>query len=110
MIIGGFIVGGSQSTQVIVRALGPSLATFGVANPLPDPMLEIYDSDGTLVAGNDNWRSTQTAEIEATGLPPANDLEAAIVATLPPGTYTALVRDTNHSTGIGLVEAYNLEL
>ncbi len=109
VIIGGFIVGGAVPTQVIVRALGPSLATFGVSSPLPDPMLEIYDSDGTLVAGNDNWRSSQTAEIEAT-LPPANDLEAAIVATLPPGSYTALVHDTNHATGIGLVEAYNLEL
>lgn len=109
VIIGGFIVGGAVPTQVIVRALGPSLASFGVSNPILDPALEIYDSDGNFVAANDNWRSSQAEEIEAT-LPPANDLEAAIVATLPPGSYTALVHDSNHATGVGLVEAYNLEL
>ncbi len=109
VIIGGFIVGGADPTQVIVRALGPSLATFGVSNPLPDPALEIHDADGTLVSRNDNWPSNQAEEIEAT-LPPANNLESAIVATLPPGSYTALVHDINRSTGVGLVEVYNLEL
>ncbi len=109
VIIGGFIVGGADLTQVIVRALGPSLATFGVSNPIPDPALEIYDADGTLVSRNDNWPSNQAEEIKAT-LPPANDLESAIVATLPPGSYTALMHDINHATGVGLVEVYNLEL
>jgi acetyl esterase/lipase len=108
IIIGGFIVGGADPTQVIVRALGPSLAAFGVSNPLPDPVLEVYDSDGTLVSANDNWRSTQGQEIQAT-LPPTDNREPAIVATLPPGFYTALVHDATHSTGVGLVEVYNLE-
>jgi hypothetical protein len=91
-----------------VRALGPSLAAFGVSNPLPDPVLEVYDSDGTLVSANDNWRSTQGQEIQAT-LPPTDNRESAIVATLPPGFDTALVHDSTHGAGVGLVEVYNLE-
>lgn len=109
VMVGGFIIGGSDSTEVIVRALGPSLAPFGISNPLPNPALEIYDSNGTQIATNDDWRSTQAAEIQAT-IPPANDLEAAIVATLVPGNYTAVVRDAGEGSGIGLVEVYNLEL
>jgi acetyl esterase/lipase len=108
VMIGGFIIGDGDPTEVIVRALGPSLASFGVENLLSDPVLGIYDSNGALLASNDNWRSTQEQEIEAT-IPPANDLESAIVATLAPGPYTALVRDANHATGVGLVEVYNLE-
>jgi acetyl esterase/lipase len=108
VMIGGFIVGDGDPTEVIVRALGPSLAVFGVINPLPDPNLGVYDGNGTLIASNDSWRSTQEREIEAT-IPPTNDLESAIVATLSPGPYTAVVRDTNHATGVGLVEVYNLE-
>ena len=107
-MIGGFIVGGSDPTEVIVRALGPSLAAFGVTNPLPDPVLEVYDSNGTLTAANDNWRSIQEQDIQAT-LPPTNNLESAIVARLVPGVYTAVVHDASHSTGVGLVEVYNLE-
>jgi acetyl esterase/lipase len=107
-MIGGFIVGGGDPTEVIVRALGPSLAAFGVTNPLPDPVLEVYDSNGTLTAANDNWRSTQEQEIQAT-LPPTNNLESAILARLVPGVYTAVVHDASHSTGVGLVEVYNLE-
>jgi len=108
VMIGGFIVGDGDPTELIVRALGPSLASFGVENLLSDPVLGVYDSNGSLIASNDNWRSTQEREIEAT-IPPANDLESAIVATLAPGPYTALVRDANHATGVGLVEVYNLE-
>ena len=108
VMIGGFIVGSGEPTKVIVRALGPSLAAFGVTNPLPNPALSIYDSDGTLIASNDDWRSTQAQEIQAT-IPPTDDLESAIVATLAPGAYTALVRDATHATGTGLFEVYNLE-
>jgi hypothetical protein len=108
VIIGGFIIGGTDRTEVIVRALGPSLAAFGVSNPLPDPVLQLYNADGALVSVNDNWQSTQAQEIQNT-LPPTNTLESAIVATLPAGNYTALVHDASHSTGIGLVEVYNLE-
>jgi acetyl esterase/lipase len=108
-MIGGFIIGGDQSTNVIVRALGPSLAVAGITNFLPDPMLELHDGNGALVATNDNWKSNQMQEIIATGIPPTNDSEAAIVATLPPGNYTAVTRDVHFQSGVGLVEAYDLE-
>ena len=108
-MIGGFIVGGSQPTSVIVRALGPSLAAAGITNFLPDPMLELHDSNGTVIATNDNWKSDQMQEITATGIPPTNDNEAAIVASLQPGSYTAVTRDAHFATGVGLVEAYDLE-
>lgn len=110
VMIGGFIIGGSNSTDVIVRALGPSLAAFGVSNPLPNPALEIYDSNGAQVAANDDWRSTQAQEIQATNLPPTNNSEAAILTTLVPGNYTAVVHDAGQGTGIGLVEVYDLDL
>lgn len=109
VIIGGFIVGGTDPTDVIVRALGPSLSAFRVKSPLNDPYLELRDNDGTLVAANDNWRSNQEQEIIDTTIPPTNNKESAIVATLAPGNYTAIVRDANFSTGVALVEAYDLE-
>jgi hypothetical protein len=109
-MIAGFIVlsstGGSGS--VIVRAIGPSLADANVANPLLDPTLELHDSNGTLLAANDNWKSDQQTEIEATGLQPSNDSEAAIVTTLAPGAYTAIQSGKEGGTGVGLVEVYNL--
>ncbi len=108
VIIGGFIIGGADATQVIARALGPSLGAFGVSGPLPNPVLDIFDANGSLLVSNDNWRSTQEAQIAGT-IPPGNDLEAAIVATLPPGNYTAVARDATGTPGIGLVEVYNLE-
>jgi hypothetical protein len=114
VMIGGFIVGGGSplgTTRVIVRALGPSVP---VAGALSDPTLELRDGSGTLVASNDNWKtrpdgSSQQAEIEATTIPPTNDLESALVQTLPPGNYTAIVRGANNTTGVGLVEVYNLQ-
>jgi acetyl esterase/lipase len=109
VIIGGFIVGGTDPTSVIVRALGPSLGPLGVPTPLPNPYLELHDSNGTLLFANDNWRSTQEQQIIATTIPPTDDLESAIVATLSPGSYTAVVRDANFATGIALVEVYDLE-
>jgi streptogramin lyase len=110
VMIAGFIAASSSggSGEVIVRALGPSLASAGVTDPLADPTLELYDSNGVLLAANDNWKDTQKAEIEATGIPPTNDAEAAIVRTFVPGGYTAIVRGKNDTTGVGLVEAYNL--
>jgi hypothetical protein len=99
---------------VIVRALGPSLTSFGIAGALGDPTLELRDGSGTLINSNDNWKtrpdgSSQQAEIEATTIPPTNDLESALVATLPPGNYTAIVRGKNNTTGVGVVEVYNLQ-
>jgi hypothetical protein len=111
VMIGGFIVGGGSgggTARVMVRALGPSLAGSGVAGALGDPTLEVHDGDGTLIASNDNWRSDQEVEIIATGIPPLNDLESAIVRNLTPGNYTAIVHGVNNTTGVALVEAYGL--
>jgi hypothetical protein len=110
VMIGGFIIVGPGSLKVIARAIGPSLTSQGVANALQDPTLELHDGNGTLVAANDNWKDTQQAEIEASGVAPTNDLESAIVATLNPypATYTAIVRGVNDTTGVALVEVYAL--
>jgi hypothetical protein len=99
---------------VLLRAIGPSLANFGITDPLADPVLELHAQDGMLITSNDNWKvkdsgGSQEAEIDATNLPPTNDLESAIVATLDPGLYTAVVTGKNGGTGVGLVEAYDLD-
>ncbi len=104
----GFIVTGTNNKRVILRALGPSLSGKGVQGSLADPTLTLYNSAGGVLATNDNWRDTQQAEIQATGVPPTNNLESAIVRTLAPGKYTAVLRGKNGTTGIGLVEAYDL--
>jgi predicted outer membrane repeat protein len=109
-LIGGFIVTGTQPKKIIVRAIGPSLSSF-FPGALADPILELRDSSGGLIRSNDNWRSDQEAEIIATTIPPSNDLESAIVATLPANNsaYTAIMRGVNGGTGVGLVEAYDLD-
>jgi uncharacterized repeat protein (TIGR03803 family) len=108
VLIGGFIVTGTQQKEVIVRAIGPALSGFGVKGALADPVLELHEPDGTVMT-NDNWKDTQESAITATNLAPSNDLESAIVATLPPGLYTAIVTGTNDTTGVALVEAYDLD-
>ncbi len=108
VMIAGFIIGGNQSRKVILRALGPSLTAKGIAGALADPTLELHNSFGALVAQNNNWRSNQEAEINATGIPPTNDNESAIVAILPPGRYSAIVRGVNNSSGVALVEVYQI--
>jgi hypothetical protein len=108
-MIGGFILGGEgDSATVLVRALGPSLGPLGVASALPDPTLELHDSDGNIIQFNDNWKDSQQAEIQATGLAPGNDLDSALLAPLPAGAYTAIVAGKNGVTGVGLVEVYRL--
>lgn len=111
VMIGGLILGpnGTGSAKVLVRGLGPSLTSAGVANALADPNLELRDASGNLIATNDNWKDTQQSDIQATTIPPSNDLESAIVQTLAPGNYTAIVRGKNSGTGVGLVELYNLQ-
>jgi len=106
VLIGGTIIIGSGSTNVLFRALGPSVP--GVPNALQDTTLELYDSQGTLIATNDNWRDSQAAEIKATTIPPPDVREAAILRQLTPGAYTAIVRGKNNTTGVALVEAYQL--
>ena len=93
---------------MVVRALGPSLGSANVTGALQDPTLELHDSNGALVALNDNWRDTQEGFITSTGLAPSDDREAAIFATLPAGAYTAVVQGQNATTGVGLVEVYNI--
>jgi hypothetical protein len=105
VMIGGVIVQGVQPQTVIARALGPSLAVTG---SLADPTLELHDQNGDLIASNDNWRSNQETEIESTNLAPANDNESAILATLTPAPYTAVVQGANGATGVALVEIYAL--
>ena len=106
-MVAGMIVLGQTPQNVIVRAIGPSLDLPG---KLADPVLELRDGNGALIRSNDNWRSDQEAEIIATTIPPANDLESAIVATLPANgaTYTAVVRGVNGTTGVAVVEVYGL--
>ncbi len=107
--IAGFVVSGTGSKRVLVRCLGPSLAAFGVTGPISDPMLVLNNSQGQLVASNDNWRSTQATEIQAARLAPGDDREAALIATLPPGAYTAIVSGAGGAVGVGIVEAYDLD-
>jgi hypothetical protein len=109
VMIGGFIIGGGEPSKVLVRAIGPSLTQFGVPGALQATTLELHDSNGNVIGSNQGWRSTQESEIQATNIPPTNDNEAAILATLVPGSYTAIVRGKNNTTGVGLVEAYNLQ-
>lgn len=112
VLIGGFILGGANgSVTIIVRAIGPSLAQSGVSGPLPDPLLELRDGNGMLIGFNDNWKDDpgQASQLTQAGLQPQSDLESAIAAELPPGMYTAVVSGKNGSTGVGLVEVYNLQ-
>jgi hypothetical protein len=97
-----------------MRARGPSLAAAQIQTALADPMLELHDRNGALITTNDNWKTndhthqSQEAEVRASGLQPTNDLEPAIVTSLAPGPYTAIVRGRNNTTGVALVESYNL--
>ena len=116
VMIGGLIVGPANgaNTKVVVRAIGPTLGNFGIAGALQDPTLELHDGSGATMAANDNWKtrsdgSSQEAEITATGLKPGDDRESALVQTLPPGNYTAIVRGKGNTTGVGLVEVYNIQ-
>jgi hypothetical protein len=107
VLIAGFIITGSQSKRVMIRALGPVLP---VNENLADPTLELHDSTGALVAGNDNWRDSQENELKATTIPPANDYDSSIARNLQPGAYTAIVAGKGGTTGVGLVEVYDLDL
>jgi Matrixin len=110
VLIGGFIVDAGAPKKVIIRALGPSLGAGGTGGVLMNPLVELRDSAGNLVAMNDDWSSgPQQAEIIATGVPPSNPLESALIATLPPGNYTAVVRGADGGSGVGLVEIFDLD-
>ena len=119
ILIGGFVIEGTVPKTVIVRAIGPELTQFGVPNALADPTLELHDGTRALIASNDNWQTTQiggmissdqVSTIQNSGLAPTQPSESAIVATLPPGNYTAVVRGKNNTTGVALVEVDNFAL
>jgi hypothetical protein len=112
VLIGGFFAGPQTAfvTRVVVRAIGPSLSAFGVPQPIQDPTLEIRNRDGNLIASNDDWQTDQKTAIQATGLQPSDARESAIVLTnFEPGPYTAIVRGKNNTTGVGLVEIYDVQ-
>jgi phospholipase/lecithinase/hemolysin len=109
VLIAGFIVGTGESDTIVVRAIGPSLADMGVADPLLDPTLDLYDANGVILVSDDNWRDSQETLIQSTGLTPTNDAESAIIKSLGPGNYTAVVRGKDDTTGVALVEVYNLQ-
>ncbi len=117
VMIGGFIVQGTGTKRVIIRAIGPELGQYGVPNPLADPTLELHDGAGALIGSNDNWQTTiiggiithdQVQEIQDSGHAPGDARESAIIADLPPGNYTAIVRGVNNTTGVALVEVYDI--
>lgn len=111
IVIAGFTLGGhAGDDRIAVRGLGPSLGLMGVPNTLADPMLELRDGNGALLVSNNDWQDNpaQAAELTAADLPLANNVESGLVATLPPGLYTALLSGVNNGTGIGLVEVYDL--
>jgi hypothetical protein len=110
VLIAGFIVGEVEKSTVVLRALGPSLASAGLGNPVLDPTLSVFDANGTVITTNDNWQDDlNMLDLEQIGLAPTDDAEAATIVFLPPGAYTTVVSSSDGSTGIGLAEIYNLE-
>ena len=109
VMIGGLIISGDGAQRVLVRAIGPSLAAAGITDPLADPTVTLYDGQGTQIDFNDNWQDNPAAaEIEATTVAPTDPKESAVLQTLTPSRYTAIVRGAGTATGTGLVEAYAL--
>jgi DNA-binding beta-propeller fold protein YncE len=108
VMIAGTILVGPDDATLLIRGIGPSLAKAGITSPLANPYLELHNSDGTTIASNDNWQDTQKTLIEATGLAPTDPAESAIDTTLQPGAYTAILSGVADTTGVGLVEIYNL--
>ena len=118
VMIGGFIVQGTGSKRVIIRAIGPELSQFGVPDPLANPRLELHNATRALIGSNDDWQHTiirgvitrnQVADIQNSGHAPTDPSESAIIAELRPGDYTAIVRGVNNTTGVALVEVYDLD-
>jgi hypothetical protein len=107
--IGGFIITGTAPKKVMIRGIGPSLQAARVANPLSDPVLELKSSNTALLARNDNWKDLQQSEIEQSNLAPNDPLEASIIATLDPGSYTAVLTGNKGESGVGLIEIYDLD-
>ena len=118
VMIGGFIVQGTEPKRVIIRAIGPELTQYGVPNAMANPTLELHNGTGALIASNDSWLHTiiggiitgdQVRDIRNSGYAPGDPSDSAIIAELPPGNYTAIVRGVNNMTGVALVEVYDLD-
>ncbi len=110
-MIAGFILGATAGDRIIARGIGPSLTALGVPDVLADPTLELRDNNGALLIANNDWQDdlAQAEQLMAAGLAPTNPLESGVAATLPPGTYTALLSGLNNGTGNGVVEVYDLD-
>jgi hypothetical protein len=108
VMIAGVIIGDGDLPIVVVRAIGPTLASSGITNPLLDPTIELHDNNGAVIGSNDDWKDGQIQPLFATQLNPNNDRESAVVAFLAPGNYTAVVRGKAGTTGVALVEAYRV--
>jgi hypothetical protein len=111
VMIGGFIVGGTTPKRVIVRGIGPTLGPLGIVNPLLNPSLQVF-AGSVQIAQNDDWQSSSAgdlAAIMASGRAPSSPQESAVILTLPPGAYTAILRGVNSTTGVGLIEVYDLD-
>ena len=117
-MIGGFIVEGTGPKRVIIRAIGPELTQYGITNALANPRLELHNRTGALIGSNDDWQTTilggiitsnQVSDIQNSGHPPTAASESAIIADLPPGNYTAIVSSASNTTGVALVEVYDLD-
>ena len=106
-MIAGFIITGNSSKPVVIRGMGPSLAAFGIANVLLDPVVELRGSNGSLILKNDNWKDDQRSQIEGTLFQPSDDRESVILGTLPAANYTATLTGKNNTTGVGLIEVYD---
>jgi len=110
VMIGGLIITGDLRSQLVLRGIGPSLSNFGVPDVLADPLLELHDGNGALIQANNDWRDTQEVALQNTGLAPTNSLESAILISVPPGNYTAVLKGADGGTGNGLIEVYKLAL
>lgn len=108
VMIGGLIITGDSPSLLVIRAIGPSLNDFSVPNPLEDPLLELHSSNGDIIVTNDNWQESQRQALLDTGLAPSHEKESAILISLAPGNYTAVVRGADGGVGNGLVEFYKL--
>jgi hypothetical protein len=109
VMIGGFIITGNDQARLVLRGIGPSLANHGVTDVLANPVLELRDGNGVLIQANNDWRDTQELALQDTGLAPEDNLESAILVTVPPGNYTAILKGANGGTGNGLFEVYKLQ-
>jgi hypothetical protein len=106
-MIAGLIITGNSNKAIVLRGRGPSLAAFGISDPLLDPVIELHGSNGSLITMNDNWKDTQRSQIEGTIFQPTDDRESVILIALAPSAYTAILTGKNNTAGVGIVEVFD---